>query len=582
MPELDGFGLLQLLRQNPRTADLPVIVCTSHNDAEAIERAYRLGASSFVSKPINWPQFLHHAQFVMRNGETERALRAAKIEAQSASRTKSAMFQVLTHELKTPLTALIGLTSLIDRQLRGQCDPQVTQQMEHVVDASQRLNGIVSDIMLLAKAVAGEALGGAEGEMNSFLARRYAVPVAVAARHHKVPIVTYLPDVEPGSSIRFVVPMARRIACTTDGSRAYVPAANVVVTGYPVRPDIRAARQLTKEQALAHFDLAPGRPTLFVFGGSRGARNINRALMAALPQLLAEAQVIHISGTLTWPEVEANAATLPADLTVTVGFPKHGHFLGRGPAVTGALLVADIGIPGDLAQAISLEMATPRAVAELLPARPITAHKGAFGKALIVAGSVYFTGAAGLAAQGATRAGAGLVTLGVARPLHAILAPVLLEVTWLPLAHDMGVLASDAARMLNEKLAGYTALLIGPGLSTEKETGAFLKAFFQTEEPKAQQRSAIGFAASAPERSASKENERPAGPRTDLPPLVVDADALNWLAQQENLIAIRPREPEDRRLTLTADQQNLIFLLSVFVLPVLVFAAGVYSWYGRR
>ena len=86
------------------------------------------------------------------------------------------------------------------------------------------------------------------------------------------------------------------------------------------------------------------------------------------------------------------------------------------------------------------------------------------------------------------------MTLGVARPLHAILAPVLLEVTWLPLAHDMGVLASDAARMLNEKLAGYTALLIGPGLSTEKETGAFLKAFFQTEEPKAQQRSAIGFA----------------------------------------------------------------------------------------
>ena len=59
-------------------------------------------------------------------------------------------------------------------------------------------------------------------------------------------------------------------------------------------------------------------------------------------------------------------------------------------------------------------------------------------------------------------------------------------------------------------------------------------------------------------------------------------NTVNWLAQQENLIAIRPREPEDRRLTLTADQQNLIFLLSVFLLPGLVFAAGVYSWYGRR
>lgn len=141
-----------------------------------------------------------------------------------------------------------------------------------------------------------------------------AAPVSLAARRHKVPIVIYLPDVEPGSSIRLAIPMARRIACTTDGSRQFVPAEKMVVTGYPVRPDIRAAGSLSKAEALGHFDLKPGRPTLFVFGGSRGARNINRALMGALPGLLQEAQIIHVSGTLTWPEVEANAATLPAEL----------------------------------------------------------------------------------------------------------------------------------------------------------------------------------------------------------------------------------------------------------------------------
>jgi ABC-type uncharacterized transport system involved in gliding motility auxiliary subunit len=59
-------------------------------------------------------------------------------------------------------------------------------------------------------------------------------------------------------------------------------------------------------------------------------------------------------------------------------------------------------------------------------------------------------------------------------------------------------------------------------------------------------------------------------------------NSVNWLAQQENLIAIRPREPEDRRLTLTADDQSRIRLLSIFLLPGLVFAAGIYSWYGRR
>lgn len=138
-----------------------------------------------------------------------------------------------------------------------------------------------------------------------------AAPVALAARRHGVPIVIYLPDVEPGSTIRLIVPMARRIACTTDGSRDFVPAEKMIITGYPVRADIRAARALSKAEALARFDLRAGRPTLFVFGGSRGARNINRALMAALPALLPEAQIIHVSGELTWPEVEANAATLP-------------------------------------------------------------------------------------------------------------------------------------------------------------------------------------------------------------------------------------------------------------------------------
>ena len=167
----------------------------------------------------------------------------------------------------------------------------------------------------------GRGIGVASGHVRRFrpevmfMTGGYmAAPVAVAARRHGVPIVIYLPDVEPGSSIRFAVPMARRIACTTAGSAAFVPEEKMVVTGYPVRPDIRAAKTLTRSEALAKFDLQPGRPTLFVFGGSRGARNINRALMGALPELLERAQIIHISGTLTWSEVEANATTLPAEL----------------------------------------------------------------------------------------------------------------------------------------------------------------------------------------------------------------------------------------------------------------------------
>jgi ABC-type uncharacterized transport system involved in gliding motility auxiliary subunit len=59
-------------------------------------------------------------------------------------------------------------------------------------------------------------------------------------------------------------------------------------------------------------------------------------------------------------------------------------------------------------------------------------------------------------------------------------------------------------------------------------------------------------------------------------------NAVNWLVQQENLIAIRPKDPEDRRITLTADQQTRIFYFTVLIVPGLVLLAGVQTWWRRR
>ena len=59
-------------------------------------------------------------------------------------------------------------------------------------------------------------------------------------------------------------------------------------------------------------------------------------------------------------------------------------------------------------------------------------------------------------------------------------------------------------------------------------------------------------------------------------------NTINWLAQQEDLISIRAREPEDRRLTLTADQQRRVFVLSLFLVPGIVLGTGVYTWWRRR
>jgi ABC-type uncharacterized transport system involved in gliding motility auxiliary subunit len=60
------------------------------------------------------------------------------------------------------------------------------------------------------------------------------------------------------------------------------------------------------------------------------------------------------------------------------------------------------------------------------------------------------------------------------------------------------------------------------------------------------------------------------------------ANAVNWLAQQENLIAIRPKGANDRRVTMTARQQTMVFLTSIFLMPAIVFGAGIYTWWRRR
>ena len=85
----------------------------------------------------------------------------------------------------------------------------------------------------------------------------------------------------------------------------------IEVTGYPVRNELSMG---DLEAARAQLSIAHDLPTLLVFGGSKGARSINRVILACLTDLLTNLQVIHISGQLDWPEIEAAKKRLPVDL----------------------------------------------------------------------------------------------------------------------------------------------------------------------------------------------------------------------------------------------------------------------------
>jgi NAD(P)H-hydrate epimerase len=127
-----------------------------------------------------------------------------------------------------------------------------------------------------------------------------------------------------------------------------------------------------------------------------------------------------------------------------------------------------------------------------LPDRPMDSHKGTFGKAMVVAGSLNYTGAAYLAAAAAYRAGAGLVTVGAPQIIIPVLAAMLPEATWILLPHEMGVLNEAAVKVLRKEIEGYRALLLGPGFGREAVTGEFLRELLHPKEEIKRSR-AIGF-----------------------------------------------------------------------------------------
>ena len=133
-----------------------------------------------------------------------------------------------------------------------------------------------------------------------------AVPMALAG--WKIPSLLYVPDIEPGLALNTISRFADRIAVTAEDSfRYFKHPERVVLTGYPTRSDLKC---WTRQAARQTLNLADESPVLLVFGGSKGARSVNNAVQANLSALVEITQVLHITGELEWPVVEAKMKQL--------------------------------------------------------------------------------------------------------------------------------------------------------------------------------------------------------------------------------------------------------------------------------
>jgi NAD(P)H-hydrate epimerase len=296
------------------------------------------------------------------------------------------------------------------------------------------------------------------------------------------------------------------------------------------RKIVAQALSATDEHAALSTDLDWATAVIDGLLGTGLQRDVGAALAGIINQIAASGRkviAIDIPTGVDSDTGQVRGESLRADCTVALGHLKYGHVIQPGMAMSGKITLGEIGLSVKTSrETASGELLTDDLVRDMLPARPDDANKGTFGKAMVVAGSVNYIGAAALATEGAMRAGAGLVTLGCPGDLLSILAVKLTECTFIPLPSDLGALSLHAAEKVRSSIEGYDALLIGCGLGKEKQTANFIRSLLSHTDVAARPSARpIGFSSRVAEKEAEEELEG------NLPPLVLDGDALNLLAE---------------------------------------------------
>ncbi len=159
-------------------------------------------------------------------------------------------------------------------------------------------------------------------------------PLTLAAWLARVPVVIYLPDMEPGLAIKLLARFARHVCVSFESVAQYFDRRKVVVTGYPVRQDLL---NVDRAEARSQLGLDAGRHVLLVLGGSTGAHSINEAVSKHLSELLTLAQVVHASGPGDLDELTRRTAQLSAE--ERAGYQLYGYLHGE---MAAALAAADL------------------------------------------------------------------------------------------------------------------------------------------------------------------------------------------------------------------------------------------------
>lgn len=156
MPDMDGFEVCQRVRSNPMTEFLPIVMVTASHSTQDRLKALEVGADDFLTKPVDNVEVVARVKSLLRVKRQQDALTHAYNELKRLESLRDSLTMMLVHDLRTPLTTLIGPLEMLHNGNFGQLDPTQTEVVAMSTRSGHRLLGLVNELLDVSKMESGE------------------------------------------------------------------------------------------------------------------------------------------------------------------------------------------------------------------------------------------------------------------------------------------------------------------------------------------------------------------------------------------------------------------------------------------
>ncbi len=150
MPGLDGFETCRLLKDNPDTADIPVILMTALNDTNDKVKGFASGAVDYITKPAQYEEVLARIHTHLRLRRLQESLQTEVEKHQQLAAELNAYAHTVAHDLKAPLGLLLGFAEVLEESYTALSPEEVAQLTQRIRRSGQKMRSIIDGLLLLA------------------------------------------------------------------------------------------------------------------------------------------------------------------------------------------------------------------------------------------------------------------------------------------------------------------------------------------------------------------------------------------------------------------------------------------------